>query len=76
VFEALRSWRAQVARERAVPAYTVFHDSTLREIASRRPRSPAELVGITGIGAAKLERFGAAIIDVLRSAAAGHGAVW
>ncbi|MEP7311974.1 MAG: DNA helicase RecQ [Pseudomonadota bacterium] len=69
VFQALRTWRLGVAREHKVPAYTVLHDASLREIAQRRPASLAELRGIPGIGAAKLERYGPALIDVVGAAA-------
>ncbi len=71
VFQALRAWRLQVAREHGVPAYTVFHDATLEEIARRRPRSSAELRLVSGVGAVKLERFGAAVLDVVQAAQAG-----
>src|SRR5690606_12707561 len=66
VFQALRAWRIDVAREHGVPAYTVFHDSTLREIATVLPRSLDELQGISGIGATKLERYGEALVDIVR----------
>jgi ATP-dependent DNA helicase RecQ len=69
IFEALREWRRGIAKEHGVPAYTVFHDSTLRELADRLPRSLAELRTITGIGATKLERYGAALLDVLQNGA-------
>ncbi|HEX4268044.1 MAG TPA: DNA helicase RecQ [Steroidobacteraceae bacterium] len=65
LFEALRAWRRQVAREHGVPAYTVFHDSTLEEIARRRPGSSVELSEVSGVGAVKLERYGAAVLDVV-----------
>ncbi|MHB8813430.1 MAG: DNA helicase RecQ [Steroidobacteraceae bacterium] len=68
LFEALRAWRLQVAREHGVPAYTVFHDSTLEEIARRRPGSTEELRAVSGVGAVKLERYGAAVLDVLQGA--------
>ena len=71
VFQALRAWRLAVAREHKVPAYTVLHDASLREIAQRLPTSLAELHGIAGIGAAKLERYGVALIGVVGEAAAG-----
>ena len=67
VFEALRSWRREVAKEHGVPAYTVFHDSTLHEIAERLPRSAAELRAISGIGATKLERYGSALLELIQS---------
>jgi ATP-dependent DNA helicase RecQ len=65
VFEALREWRREVARQHGVPAYTVFHDSTLRELAKALPRSLDELRSISGIGATKLERYGAALLEVM-----------
>ena len=69
VFEALRSWRMEIAREHSVPAYTVFHDSTLRELARTLPKSIDDLRGITGIGATKLERYGEALVGVVRKVA-------
>jgi ATP-dependent DNA helicase RecQ len=66
LFERLRAWRAQVARDHGVPAYVVFHDETLRAIARRRPRSPLELDGIGGIGAAKRARYGEALLQIVR----------
>jgi ATP-dependent DNA helicase RecQ len=69
VFEALRSWRMEIAREHAVPAYTVFHDSTLRELARTLPKSLDDLRGITGIGATKLERYGEALVGVVKRTA-------
>ena len=65
LFEQLRAWRAGVAKEAGLPAYVVFHDATLREIAVRRPASLGELSGISGIGEAKLERYGAGVLGVL-----------
>ena len=65
LFERLRAWRAGVARETGLPAYVVFHDATLREVATRRPRSLGELTGISGVGAAKLERYGAGVVAVV-----------
>ena len=66
-FQALKSWRAGVARERNLPAYVVFHDATLTEIAQRAPRSLDALGGVTGVGAKKLEAYGPALLDVLAS---------
>jgi superfamily II DNA helicase RecQ len=68
LFEALRDWRRQVAREHGVPAYTVFHDSTLEEIARRRPGSTEELRAVSGVGAVKLERYGVAVLGVVQGA--------
>ncbi|MDT0166020.1 DNA helicase RecQ [Actinotalea sp. AC32] len=64
-FESLRAWRAGAAKEQGVPAYVVFHDATLREIASRRPTTLDELSTVTGVGAAKLDRYGAGVLAAL-----------
>ena len=58
LFERLRSWRAAAAREQGVPAYVIFHDATLREIAARQPSSLAELATVGGVGEAKLAKYG------------------
>jgi ATP-dependent DNA helicase RecQ len=68
VFESLRTWRREVAREHGVPAYTVFHDSTLHELAAVLPRSPQQLRSINGIGAAKFERYAEALLEIIRQA--------
>jgi ATP-dependent DNA helicase RecQ len=66
VFEALRGWRRDTAKAHGVPAYTIFHDSTLLELADRLPSSLDELRDITGIGATKLERYGVALLEVMQ----------
>jgi ATP-dependent DNA helicase RecQ len=66
-FEALRAWRAGQAKEQGVPAYVIFHDATLREIATVWPGSVAELGGISGIGEKKLVTYGEGVIGVLAS---------
>jgi ATP-dependent DNA helicase RecQ len=68
VFEALRAWRWEIAKEHGVPAYTVFHDSTLRELSGTQPRSLDQLRSISGIGAKKVERYGAALLGVIQQA--------
>ncbi len=68
VFEALRAWRREIAREHGVPAYTVFHDSTLRELSGSLPQSLEALQGISGIGAKKIERYGVALLSVIQRA--------
>jgi ATP-dependent DNA helicase RecQ len=68
VFEALRTWRRDVAKEHGVPAYTVFHDSTLRELAGMLPGTLDELRSVSGIGATKLDRYGSALLDVVKRA--------
>jgi ATP-dependent DNA helicase RecQ len=65
LFESLRELRARLAREQNVPAYVIFHDSTLRAIAEQRPRTQAELAAISGVGAAKLARYGAAVLETM-----------
>jgi hypothetical protein len=65
--EQLREWRREKARALSVPAYVVLHDSTLEEIARRRPQTPAELSEIKGIGAGKIERFGEEMLIITRS---------
>jgi ATP-dependent DNA helicase RecQ len=67
LYEALRTWRREVSKQHGVPAYTVFHDSTLRELARVRPRTLDELRSISGIGATKLERYGTALLETLGS---------
>jgi DNA helicase-2/ATP-dependent DNA helicase PcrA len=65
IFDALRTWRRARAEGDGVPAYVVFHDSTLAEIASRKPRSLSDLRTISGIGPAKLERYGEDVLAIL-----------
>jgi ATP-dependent DNA helicase RecQ len=67
LFEALRVWRRAEAQERGVPPYVIFSDKTLRELARVRPTTQYELRGIYGIGDAKLEAFGAAVLRVVES---------
>ncbi|WP_240926512.1 DNA helicase RecQ [Streptomyces sp. JB150] len=64
-FEALRAWRAEQAREQGVPAYVIFHDATLREIATAWPSSLRELGGIGGVGEKKLATYGEGVLGVL-----------
>ncbi|GAB2490616.1 DNA helicase RecQ [Arenimonas alkanexedens] len=66
VFEALRRLRAELAKEQSVPAYVIFHDATLRAIAERRPGSLDALGQVSGVGAAKLERYGEQVLAALR----------
>ncbi|GAA2793397.1 DNA helicase RecQ [Crossiella cryophila] len=69
LFEQLRAWRGAVAKEIAKPAYVIFHDATLRTIATERPATLAALGGISGIGEAKLEAYGQQVLDVLHGGA-------
>ena len=68
LFEALRALRGRLAREQNVPAYVIFHDATLREIARLRPISHGQLGGIGGVGAGKLERYGDAVLETVLDA--------
>ena len=65
LFERLRAWRVDAARRHGVPAYVIFHDSTLKEIARMRPSSLDSLRGISGVGARKLEAYGAEIVGLV-----------
>ncbi|HEY3634571.1 MAG TPA: RecQ family ATP-dependent DNA helicase, partial [Caldimonas sp.] len=65
-FAALKAWRAEVARAHNLPAYVVFHDATLAEMADLRPDSLGALAEIGGIGVRKLEAYGEQILGVLR----------
>jgi ATP-dependent DNA helicase RecQ len=65
LFERLRAWRKTAAAAQGIPAYTVFHDATLRSIAVARPASLPELSGINGVGEAKLAKYGEQILGLL-----------
>jgi ATP-dependent DNA helicase RecQ len=65
LFERLRAWRSEVARRQGVPAYLVFHDRTLTEVAARRPSDLAQLGALPGIGPSKLDRYGAAVLEII-----------
>ena len=65
LFERLRAWRGATAKELGVPAYVVFHDATLRQIAAQRPATLAELSTISGVGEAKLAKFGQSVLDTI-----------
>ena len=67
VFEQLRAWRAASAKEQGVPAYVIFHDATLRQIASDAPTNLAELGKISGVGENKLAKYGEAILETLNA---------
>ncbi|HET9169493.1 MAG TPA: DNA helicase RecQ [Actinospica sp.] len=65
VFERLRAWRGATAKEQGVPAYVIFHDATLREIAVQAPASLGALGRISGIGESKLAKYGQQVLDAL-----------
>ncbi|QIS24566.1 DNA helicase RecQ [Nocardia terpenica] len=67
LFERLRAWRAATAKEQGVPAYVVFHDATLREIATRKPTTLTELGTISGIGESKRGKYGEGVLEVVAS---------
>jgi ATP-dependent DNA helicase RecQ len=69
-FEALRAWRREEAARQHLPPYVIFQDKTLAEIARRRPASAAALSAISGVGESKLQRYGSAVLGVLRGEAA------
>ena len=67
LWQRLREWRAAIAKEHGLPAYVVFHDATLAELARSRPQTEAALAQISGVGTRKLERYGAALLELLGS---------
>jgi ATP-dependent DNA helicase RecQ len=68
-FLALKAWRAEVAKAHNLPAYVVFHDATLAEMARENPATLDALAGISGVGSKKLEAYGSEILRVLEAAA-------
>ncbi|MDP2786412.1 MAG: RQC domain-containing protein, partial [Sulfurimicrobium sp.] len=73
LWQALKARRTALAREQGVPPYVIFHDSTLLEILNRRPASLAEMGQISGVGQAKLARYGDEFLKVLEDEANGVG---
>ena len=67
-FEALRAWRAAEARTQGVPAYVIFPDTVLRDLAAAAPGSLADMANVKGVGAFKLQRYGAAVLRVILEA--------
>ena len=72
-FEALKAWRAQVAREHNLPAYVIFHDATLAAIAALAPSTLRELQNVSGIGERKLDTYGADVLQVVAGAGGTAG---
>ncbi|MFL5949781.1 MAG: 3'-5' exonuclease, partial [Gaiellaceae bacterium] len=66
-YVALKKWRLERAKSDEIPAYVVFHNSTLAEIAERRPQTIAELASVPGVGPAKLQRYGRDVLQALAS---------
>jgi ATP-dependent DNA helicase RecQ len=75
LFERLRAWRAGMAQKRNVPAYVIFHDSTLRDIAGLRPKSLEDLRRITGVGEHKREAYGEELLKIIAEAEAAQGKI-
>jgi ATP-dependent DNA helicase RecQ len=73
IWDALRAWRLDEARRQQLPPYVIFHDATLIEVARRRPDSLAALGQIPGVGRSKLERYGSAVIEIVRTRRAPVG---
>ena len=67
LFDVLREVRLRLARERGVPPYVIFHDTTLREMVERRPKAIDDLYEIYGVGAKKAADFGEAFLDAIRT---------
>ena len=65
---ALKAWRSREARAAGVPAYVIFHDTTLAALAEARPRNERELLAVPGLGPVKVSRYGAAVLAVLAEA--------
>ncbi|HXV65244.1 MAG TPA: DNA helicase RecQ [Vicinamibacteria bacterium] len=74
LFDALRAKRLEIAQARSLPAYVIFHDKTLAEMARIRPRTLADLSSISGVGQKKLETYGQTFLDVLRAEGRSPGA--
>ena len=68
LFQLLRKWRADTAREQAVPAYVILHDRTLKELAEMRPTTRGHLAMVSGIGAAKIEHYGEELLALIGEA--------
>ena len=71
LWQALKAKRMELAREQGVPPYVIFHDSTLVEMMSLHPRNLVEMARVSGVGQAKLARYGDAFLKVFEDAANG-----
>jgi DNA helicase-2/ATP-dependent DNA helicase PcrA len=71
VLEALKTWRARTARATGVPAFVVFHDTTLAAVAEAKPRNRNALLALPGVGPVKAERYGEAVLQVVATSAPG-----
>lgn len=68
LLDQLRNWRTETARKHGVPAYVIFHDTTLMELVRMNPQTKDELLRVTGVGAHKLDKYGDHLIEILRIA--------
>jgi ATP-dependent DNA helicase RecQ len=75
LFEALRQRRLELARERGLPPYVIFHDSTLLEMVERRPSSRAAMAAVPGVGARKLEEYGDIFLAVIAESSTEGGGI-
>jgi ATP-dependent DNA helicase RecQ len=66
LFAALRAWRRERASEQHVPPYVIFHDATLSDMARKRPKNSEDLKDVSGVGQSKLQRYGAAVLELVR----------
>ena len=73
LFQTLRELRRDLADRQGVPAYIVFSDKVLREMAALRPRTSLDLLGVSGVGPAKLERYGEAFLEALSGELTARG---
>ena len=73
LFDALRSKRLELAKAQGVPPYVIFHDTTLLDMATKKPRGLEAFAGLSGVGAAKLERYGEAFLAVIRDKTGSDG---
>ena len=64
------AWRLKLSRGANVPAYVIFNNATLADIASARPRTPRDLLDVAGVGPVKAERYGEAVLDLVKEHAA------
>jgi DNA helicase-2/ATP-dependent DNA helicase PcrA len=74
VLSALKAWRSQTARTAGMPAYVIFHDSTLAALAEAMPHTDRDLLAVPGVGPVKIERYGADVLRVIEQFAAREAA--
>lgn len=67
LFEILRKWRLGISQSRRIPAYAIFNDQTLQQLAAQKPTVKSELIFIDGIGPVKLEKYGDKVLELIRN---------